>query len=137
MAGEARPAEPDPRVTAATTVPEWDDHGQALLGMLGHGTSHLFVVREEDRLRGFTWLHAPAGDTVAGMFDLVVFPDARRRGLGRALTAAVGDRAAQLGCSHVVLNATEEGERLYRTMGFESVGHGRTWWRHTARPPDR
>jgi ribosomal protein S18 acetylase RimI-like enzyme len=93
----------------------------------------LFVARDEDGLHGFAWLHAPPGD-FAGMFDLVVFPAFRRLGLGRALTAAVCTHAAELGCGHVVLNATDEGEQLYRSMGFGSVGRGRTWWRHSARP---
>jgi hypothetical protein len=29
-----------------------------------------------------------------------------------------------------VLNATGEGEALYRALGFTSLGLGRTWWRH-------
>jgi len=29
-----------------------------------------------------------------------------------------------------VLNATPDGELLYRTVGFERLGEGRTWWRH-------
>jgi ribosomal protein S18 acetylase RimI-like enzyme len=128
MAIEARPAQEDARMAEATAVAEWDDYGQALLGMLGERT-RLFVARGEGGLHGFAWLHAPPGD-FAGMFDLVVFPAFRRQGLGRALTAAVCTHAADLGCSHVVLNATEDGEQLYRSMGFESAGHGRTWWRH-------
>jgi hypothetical protein len=28
------------------------------------------------------------------------------------------------------LNATGEGELLYRALGFRSLGHGQTWWLH-------
>jgi hypothetical protein len=30
------------------------------------------------------------------------------------------------------LNATGEGELLYRALGFRSLGHGQTWWLHRA-----
>lgn len=135
MALEARPEQQDARVAEATAVAEWDDYGQALLTMIDERTN-LFVARDEDAMHGFAWMHAPTGD-FAGMFDLVVFPRSRRQGLGRALTAAVCTRAAELGCSHVVLNATADGEQLYGSIGFQSVGHGRTWWRHAATPGDR
>jgi ribosomal protein S18 acetylase RimI-like enzyme len=89
-----------------------------------------FVARVEDELAGFAWLHAPEGEEVAGIFDVVVFPAFRRRGLGRALTAAACARAAELGVDQITLNATGEGELLYRALGFRSLGHGRTWWLH-------
>ena len=54
----------------------------------GRRADRPFVARVEGELAGFAWLHAPAGETVAGLFDVVVFPEHRRRGLGRALTAA-------------------------------------------------
>jgi hypothetical protein len=34
-----------------------------------------------------------------------------------------------------VLNATGEGEPLYRAAGFASLGLGRTWWRHPGPRP--
>ena len=131
MAGAAQRAEPDARVEAEREVPEWDAYGQALLTMVGERTVP-FVAREEGRLAGFAWLHAPAEERVAGLFDVIVFEDFRRGGLGRALTAAACTHAAELGCTHVTLNATGDGERLYRSLGFRSLGHGRTWWRRLA-----
>jgi hypothetical protein len=32
------------------------------------------------------------------------------------------------------LNATPEGELLYRTLGFRSVGMAQTWWRDVSTP---
>lgn len=131
MAIEPVAAGLDARISRAVEVPEWDAHGQALLTLAGDRTT-VFVARTGERaeLAGFAWLHAPEGESVAGVFDVVVFEGFRRRGLGRALTAAACAHAAGLGCGRVTLNATGDGERLYRAMGFASLGHGRTWWRH-------
>lgn len=128
MAADACAADADPRVAAARAIPEWDAYGQALLGMAGARTVP-FLARADGELAGFAWLHAPAGETVAGIFDVIVFERFRRRGLGRALTAAACAHAAALDCTHVTLNATGEGELLYTAAGFRSLGHGRTWWR--------
>ena len=133
MAVEAEPAPDDARVAAAREVPEWDRYGQQLLTMASERTLP-FVARVDGEFAGFAWLHAPADETVAGIFDVVVFPEHRRRGLGRALTAAACTRAAGLGCANVTLNATGEGELLYRAMGFEALGLGRTWWLHLGGP---
>jgi ribosomal protein S18 acetylase RimI-like enzyme len=123
----------DARVAATADVPEWDRYGQQLLALVSERTLP-FVARVEGELAGFAWLHAPPGETVAGIFDVVVFPKHRRRGLGRALTAAASARAAELGRTQITLNATGEGELLYRAMGFEALGRGRTWWLHLVGP---
>jgi GNAT superfamily N-acetyltransferase len=103
----------DPRVAEATEVPEYDDYGRALLGKL---PARHFVARVDGRFAGMAWRHEDA------LFDVFVPERYRRRGIGAALT-----RAASAGDT-VVLNATGEGELLYRSLGFESLGHGRTWW---------
>jgi len=67
---------------------------------------------------------------IAGIYDMGVAPEYRRRGIGRSLTLAAGLIAREAGCTHAVLNATPEGALLYRAVGFEHLGEGRTWWRH-------
>ncbi|MGZ4352792.1 MAG: ankyrin repeat domain-containing protein, partial [Gaiellaceae bacterium] len=52
-------------------------------------------------------------------------------------TLAACLRALELGCTHAVLNATGEGEPVYRRLGFESTGHGRTWWLFPGAAPSR
>jgi hypothetical protein len=42
----------------------------------------------------------------------------------------VSAAAAGAGARHLVLNATDEGERLYSSAGFRQVGTGITWWLH-------
>jgi ribosomal protein S18 acetylase RimI-like enzyme len=67
-------------------------------------------------------------ERIAGIYDVGVIERARRRGLGRAVTLALAARARERGCTHAVLNATWDGEQLYRALGFRSAGHGMTWW---------
>lgn len=65
---------------------------------------------------------------VGGLFDMWVATEARRQGIGTALTQATCELARQLGCLHVVTNATEMGEPVYRRVGFRSMGRGYTWY---------
>jgi GNAT superfamily N-acetyltransferase len=128
MAGPATPAEADPRVAEADEVPEYDDHGQALLGLTRQRpqTSFLFVARVDGRFAGHAWLHVAAG--IGGLFDAFVVEDLRRRGLGSALSRAASAKAAELGIETLAMNA--EAPALYESLGFRSHGHGRTWWLH-------
>ena len=91
------------------------------------------AVREGGRIAGHVVVHPWRG--VAGIYDMGVAEDRRRQGIGRALTVAACRTARELGCTYAVLNATGEGEPLYRSVGFESLGHGRTWWLHPGPRP--
>jgi ribosomal protein S18 acetylase RimI-like enzyme len=71
----------------------------------------------------------------AGVYNMGVGASHRRRGIGRALTLAACRLGRELGCTHAVLNATPEGELLYRTVGFASLGMGQTWWLHPGPRP--
>jgi GNAT superfamily N-acetyltransferase len=71
----------------------------------------------------------------AGIYNMGVAASHRRRGIGRALTLAACRLAKELGCTHALLNATPEGELLYRMVGFTSLGMGATWWLHPGRHP--
>jgi GNAT superfamily N-acetyltransferase len=66
---------------------------------------------------------------VAGVYDMGVAEHERRRGIGSALIAAVLELARGTRCAYATLNATADGEWLYRTVGFRSVGVAQTWWR--------
>jgi GNAT superfamily N-acetyltransferase len=123
----------DPRVTLATEVPEFDAHGQALLTLTRRRPARFWLAiarTGEGRIAGFAWAHVAAG--VAGVYDVVTFPNAQRQGLGTAMTNAVLAAARLAGARQAVLNATPDGELLYRTLGFRSLGWGRTWWRHAS-----
>ena len=85
-----------------------------------------FVAGAPSAPVGHVVLHVE-GET-AGVYDMGVAAGARRRGYGTALTLAALGAAHDLGCASVTLNATAEGEPLYRSAGFASLGHGMTWW---------
>ena len=84
------------------------------------------VVREGGTVVGHVVLHV-AGDA-GGVYDMGVAPGARRRGHGTALALAAVAAAHELGCASLTLNATGEGEPVYRRVGLASLGHGMTWW---------
>jgi GNAT superfamily N-acetyltransferase len=83
-------------------------------------------VRRDDQVIGHVAVHPWRG--VAGLYAMGVAPAHRREGIGRELTLAACQAAERLGCTWAVLNATDEGERLYRACGFVSLGFGQTWW---------
>jgi GNAT superfamily N-acetyltransferase len=77
-------------------------------------------------------------DGVAGIYSMGVVPKVERRGIGFALAQAALRAAWDADCRAAVLNATDAGERLYRRVGFRSLGWGQTWWRsRTPFPTER
>jgi GNAT superfamily N-acetyltransferase len=128
MEAPAEASDPDPRVSEPSEVPEYDDHGQALLALTRQRPqkSYLFVAREDGRFAGHAWLHVAAG--VGGLFDVFVVESLRRRGIGSALARAASSKATGLGLDSVTLNA--ENGPFWTAVGFRSLGFGQTWWLH-------
>jgi ribosomal protein S18 acetylase RimI-like enzyme len=83
-------------------------------------------VRLRQKVIGQISLNPRAG--VAGIYSMGVAPRVRGRGIATELTRAACRLAIDHGCRYAVLNATEEGERVYRRVGFRSLGWGQTWW---------
>jgi ribosomal protein S18 acetylase RimI-like enzyme len=73
-------------------------------------------------------VHLAGGE--AGVYDVGVEPHAQRTGLGRALTVAALGAARRAGATVATTNATDDGERLYRSIGARSLGWGQTFWIH-------
>ncbi len=94
-----------------------------------------------------SWTAGAAGGTAivhlvgdeAGLYDVGVDPGRQRTGLGRALTVAALAAARRAGATVATVNATDDGERLYRSVGARSLGWGQTFWIHAdglaASPP--
>lgn len=107
------------------------------------------VTTRELHLRGTSqgviWLVAKDNRTVlgqaivnlsrdmAGLFNVAVHPNHRRRGIGRALTVAAINVATRAGASWMALNSTNDGLRLYRRLGFDYLGTGQTWFLNSRR----
>lgn len=84
----------------------------------------LYVAYENDRPVATAALCMTAG--TAGVYNVAVSPDRRRRGLGAALTAhAVRRGVEQFGADIATLQASEAGGPVYLRMGFVVVSHYR------------
>jgi GNAT superfamily N-acetyltransferase len=85
-----------------------------------------------------TWLATASGGQAivhlagedAGLYDVHVEPAQRGTGLGRALSVAALRPALQAGARTATVNATEDGRRLYASLGARSLGYGQTFWIH-------
>ena len=88
------------------------------------GEFEVLAARAEGRVVGVAVLayrlSISAGGLFASVEDLYVEPDARRRGLGRALLEAVGERCAARSVSYVEAQVEdEEATAFYAAVGYE------------------
>ncbi len=76
-------------------------------------------------------------DDVAMVHGVSTVPDARRRGIGSAVTVAALVAAREAGCRIGVLQASSMGQGPYRRLGFQYVAPYGRYVRDAATPFDR
>ena len=95
----------------------------------GPGTPLLLLARLDGRPVSTALAAVAAGGVI--LSNVATLPDARGRGLGRAITLAAMRHGAEAGARIAVLQATEMGRGVYHHLGFEDFGVYRslTWSR--------
>ncbi|HEX6711578.1 MAG TPA: GNAT family N-acetyltransferase [Rubrobacter sp.] len=88
------------------------------------GDIEILTARTEDRILGVIILayrlNVSAGGLFASIEDLYVRPETRRRGVGRALLQAAGERCVARGISYVEVQVEgDEAEAFYAAFGYE------------------
>jgi len=83
------------------------------------------IAEEEGRAIGFVFcVLGDRGRKTAHVTDIYVRPEARNRGIGRALLAGILDPARSAGLDHVsleVLISNSDARRLYERLGFTAM----------------
>lgn len=74
---------------------------------------------------------AAASGTTGMLWGIGTMHDWRGQGVGTAMTAVAVHGAADLGATTLLLDATEQGESIYRRLGFTAYGTTVEW--HTRR----
>jgi GNAT superfamily N-acetyltransferase len=122
----------DPRIELQTESADYcgehaDYTAELKLTRLSPTRAWYAAAYDRGRFAGRSWSFLDG--QLAGVFDMAVWPDFRRRGLGAGLLNAVCVAAREAGARHAILNATPEGKLLYQTCGFRQIGAGITYWR--------
>jgi len=97
--------------------------GETEIAALLGGPGGFAVIAEVDEPQGFILCRAVGGE--AEVLTLAVRPQARRRGLGRALVEAAAARSQQAGAEALFLEVAEDNipaMELYQTAGFRLAG---------------
>lgn len=101
-----------------------------LLGKLGKDPdSRRFVAWLDGRPVATSRLSMAGG--AAGLYTVVTMPEARGRGIGRAMTLRAFHAGRDAGMRIGTLQATDMGFRIYRKLGFEELFR----YRMMVRPP--
>jgi GNAT superfamily N-acetyltransferase len=81
-----------------------------------HDKQQIYLARYHGKPVGCSILHLAAG--VTGVYQVATLPEARGRGIGRAMTMHVLLEGRARACDVGVLHATPMGLNLYRSIGF-------------------
>jgi N-acetylglutamate synthase-like GNAT family acetyltransferase len=110
----------------------WNQTAEDWLRIISLEPENCYSVEEDGRVVATCTLLVHSSD-LAWVGMVLTHPDYRRRGHARRLLDIVLARARELGIRSVKLDATVEGEPIYRSLGFETE-QGIERWRRDARP---
>lgn len=116
--------------------PELGDAFRSLadLGFADANLQRAYLATLDDRPVA-TSLGVAAGDVV-GIFNVATLPDARGRGIGRAITLAAMRDGAARGARRAVLQSSRMGHPVYERLGFRDVLTYVPWERDEAAPDE-
>ena len=86
---------------------------------------HFFAWKENGEIIGTTLLYTKDGN--AGIHEVGVLPEHRRRGIAAALVSHALHEAAASGAVISSLQASVLGEPMYKTLGYQEVSRIQTW----------
>lgn len=81
---------------------------------------HVLIARHDGKIVGAAVAYDCEGD--CGIYSLHTAPEARRKGLGTALTALHLHNARDRGCVTASVQSTEMAEGVYAAVGFADLG---------------
>ena len=139
MAPSIRPATPDDAATlahlhAGSFADAWS--AASLAGLMASPGAFTLVAEEDLIPCGFVLGRAAGGE--AEILTLVVRPEARGRGFGRALVRAAAQAAAELGATALFLEVAVDNEAalgLYAALGFAEAGRRKAYYARGGGPP--
>ena len=91
-------------------------------GFVGESPGQRFLAVADGRAIGKGYLSWPAPPGVAAVYGMSVVPEARGRGVAKALTVAMVHFARERGFRRVVLHATDMAVGVYARAGFARCG---------------
>jgi GNAT superfamily N-acetyltransferase len=109
---------------------EWVGSVYKTVGLGDFSPFRHFIALLDDKPVGTASLFLDG--TTAGIYFVMTAPEARRRGIGAAITLHALRVARSLGYRVGVLGASEMGEPVYRRLGFETFSHADIYEWHPA-----
>jgi len=129
LPSDVRLAEAEPGDLAAVAALDalaFDGDIEVSRGMYGRGlldVAHVITATEGGKIVGVA-TGVPAGEAV-GVFGVAVAPEARKQGIGAALTRAAA--RAREGSVISWLSARGDAAHVYERLGFRAVGRTEVW----------
>jgi predicted N-acetyltransferase YhbS len=105
----------------------WDHQARDLERVLFWSPDGCFVMVEGDGQVVGTVTTTPYDTDLAWIGLMIIAPDRQRRGLGGQMMRAALDHLITRGTKRIMLDASEAGRPLYRSMGFNELYQVERW----------